>query len=754
MKTSRRLLPLVLLLLVLAGTAGGWYALRASPASTASVAVSLPVPPLAPGRTGSERGLLAVVAYGRGFVAAGLEHSGAMKRPLFERSADAGASWQFGTEQPGRTRPSGYVDFLATDGHSLLALGGGDGDTLTWTSVDGISWTPHAADKAAFLAVDDVHAVAALPGHGWIAVGETVVDGRTRGVLWTSRDGATWTRRTAAQLRLPLKRQGDYFAAVATHGAQVVIGGTDNDERPRDHLDAVAFWASSDAGAHITRVPVDPAIGGTGTRAHVRAVVWSGSRWLAVAQGGEETDHDFDSVLMTSKDGRTWTGEPQYLYAEKGSDFPTSLAATVHGRVVIAGTLEGDALLYERQPDTFVSHLHDTAEMTADHTQVLRGAAALGEVVVAVGADQESGDFQPLVLRGATAGAIFSTVPQPAAAGLRPYPHAVAAAQGPDGLSVVGEAANDAAWWVRTDRGITALALPAVPDPQTRHLDDVAVRGATSVAVGGVDADQGQQGLVLLRSGSGNPKEVASKGLWESSKGPRVLTAVTAWSRGFVTVGYARDDAIGALVATSSDGHTWRAASGPAFGKGSYLDDVAGDDRQLIAVGGVDSSGAAWSSSDGRTWTRHAVPTPAGFDSAVVSHITKVSGRWLAVGFATKQDSNTAATTWTSADGSSWSPASLVEAGAVGSEVVDVVVSHGRALVVGEVDRTKTDFDARAWTSADLTHWSAVPSLNRPGEGDERWTVAVEDAGSVLLLGQDRLPLAGGRLLSGSWSAG
>ena len=141
-------------------------------------------------------------------------------------------------------------------------------------------------------------------------------------MIWTSRDGVTWQRLTAAQLGLQEPGgtpQGIDFAT--SHGNATVI--TDR---------GAGAWLSTDSGAHWAPVtaPVDH-----GAQNAIRGVSFDGAG-LILVRPGFTASGAHDGVAYFSRDGRTW----QYAgtIAAAGGWTPDVVKGSDYGFVVTGHT--------------------------------------------------------------------------------------------------------------------------------------------------------------------------------------------------------------------------------------------------------------------------------------------------------------------------------------------------------------------------------------------------------------------------------
>jgi hypothetical protein len=165
----------------------------------------------------------------------------------------------------------------------------------------------------------------------------------------------------------------------------------------------------------------------------------------------------------------------------------------------------------------------------------------------------------------------------------------------------------------------------------------------------------------------------------------------------------------------SADGSTWTAASDdPAFSQHQMLSVAAGP-LGLMAVGnscaaGECGSSAAWSSPDGRTWQAASVIPQAAGSTPVSRTILAGGPGWIAAGRTFGTGDNDPGGIWTTADGMTWTAATLVDpSGETASNgVLSGLAAHGSQVVaVGTVP--SAGHSAAVWTSSDATTWTRVP---------------------------------------------
>lgn len=155
--------------------------------------------------------------------------TGVLPRAAVWTSAD-GRTW---TPVTGDGFANAQMEGVVASDRGLVAVGSSSDPRgqAVWTSADGASWrrVPHGAAFAPGIAPGAMRDVVLGPG-GYVAVGNT--GGPNDVTIWTSADGAAWTR---AELEPALRSAS--IEAVATNGSRVAAGGVAGDR-------AIAFWYS------------------------------------------------------------------------------------------------------------------------------------------------------------------------------------------------------------------------------------------------------------------------------------------------------------------------------------------------------------------------------------------------------------------------------------------------------------------------------------------------------------------------------
>jgi len=170
------------------------------------------------------------------------------------------------------------------------------------------------------------------------------------------------------------------------------------------------------------------------------------------------------------------------------------------------------------------------------------------------------------------------------------------------------------------------------------------------------------------------------------------------------------------LIFTSPDGSHWT-QTGEVTGQdgAGITGPVARNGRVYVALGSepggvhyaMQQNGAAWVSTDLRSWTK--APVQAAFAGTNWRSIAGAPGGFVATGFSEAEGGSPA---WFSADGLHWTEISDVRPSVNDTvEATGVVYAGGEFVMVGRLDNA-----AAAWTSRDGQHWTMHAPL--PGGAD------------------------------------
>jgi len=169
-----------------------------------------------------------------------------------------------------------------------------------------------------------------------------------------------------------------------------------------------------------------------------------------------------------------------------------------------------------------------------------------------------------------------------------------------------------------------------------------------------------------------------------------------------------------AVVWLSGDGTRWAARpiiAGVPPNAVSELTAVAAGPRGIVAGGGVccrPEAPAMWWSAEGQAWEVAAVPELA--RGAWIQDLAAGPTGFVAIGGVGERGA-----IWTSADGRAWSAVDPDRAGLVRGSLWSVAVTDAGFIVVGQDDPGVENADAAIWASVGLERWRRVairdPSL-------------------------------------------
>ena len=566
-----------------------------------------------------------IVAVGSTMVTTGSQSSDGVVRQQFLVSANAGASWHLAPVQA----PGGGQAAL---GHPATLLAGGPGGWVAvgpqaiWTSPNGLTWTLAATHGITPQLPGDAVWVISKTSSGYLAAGtgNGPGQGQHTGVIWTSRDGLTWQRSTAAQLGLA--RPGETVRSISYitwHGNATAISGA---VASRTGAYSAA-WLSTNGGTAWTRLTI-PADHGAG--ATISGLGAGGSGLIAV-RPGRTAAGAANGVAYFSPDGRTW----QYAATigpdpKTGGWTPSVVKGSSYGFVVTGTTAEGQMVAYT-STGTGTSWLPTGPLGSAAVASVSGATVAPGGTVVALGATAASKISQePVFLEAGTDGTVRSVslvgIPGATIPELKINSTAVAG-----GLQIaVGSANGYPAVWRRTSAGawtlVSSLGLVAA-DPHLRALTSVTHGPAGWLAVGA-------PGPVVLTSADGEIWGVAGGNITQDLAGVSAVAA-TSGPAGYVIVGrlVAPGGSCVADVWWSASMTSWtRAHDVNAADGSSQVLAVAAGAHGFVSAGSHNSQPAVWTTSNGRAWKTIVLPPPAGTSAGALQQVAINGNRVVALG--------------------------------------------------------------------------------------------------------------------------
>ena len=318
-----------------------------------------------------------IVASGNTIVTMGSQTSDGVVRQQFFVSVNGGATWRLAP-----VYAAGGQKVQAPLGYPAARLAGGPagwlgvGPQAIWTSPNGQAWTLASTKGITPMLTGDAMWVLNSTSDGFLAAGVAADrDHATQAVIWTSRDGVTWQRKTAAQLGLAGPGETvQNISYITSRGTATVMSG----QVTRDGATYAGVWLSTDGGSTWTRVTV-PADHGAG--AGITGLGSDASGLLAV-RPGRSANGAPDGVAYFSPNGTAW----QYAGTigatagwnpglVKGSDFGFVVAGASAAGQLVAFTSTGTGGTWQQ-----------TGSLgNADTESVVGATVASAGTIVAVG---------------------------------------------------------------------------------------------------------------------------------------------------------------------------------------------------------------------------------------------------------------------------------------------------------------------------------------------------------------------------------
>ncbi len=595
-----------------------------------------------------------IVASGNTIVTMGSQTSDGVVRQQFFVSTNAGATWRLAQVQSpgGGQAPLGHPAWLLAGGPGGWAA---IGPEALWTSQDGQSWTLVATHGITPQLPGDSVWVITRTAQGFLAAGSgSAGHGASQAVLWTSPDGVTWHRMTAAQLGLAGPGERVLNISYATWlGDDTLISG----EVAGNGTTYSGTWLSTNGGSAWTRMTI-PADHGAGTSI---AGVASDSAGLLAIRPGRTATGAADGVAYFSPNGRTW----QYAGTidAAGGWTPGVVKGSVYGFVVAGTSAAGQLVAYTSTGAGGTWQPTGPLGEAADESVVGATVAPEGTIIAVGYTTRSKIGQQAMLLEATTAGAV----------------HQVSLA------------------------GIPGGVIPELT------VNGLAVADGQQVAVGSADGYP-----AVWRKVSGNSWAlVTSLSSVPAGTGLAALTGVTHGSAGWLAVG-----APGPYVATSADGATWQFASGPgsitddlagvsavatAAGPAGYI--IVG---KLVAPGGSCVADVWWSPNLA-TWVRAHDVNDATGSSQVLAVAASAHG-FVSVG---SHDGRPAV--WTTTNGQSWTTIVLpMPAGATGAVLQQIAISGDRVVALGQETTAAGTLPFAELSVDGGTSWQQVP-FRSPG---------------------------------------
>jgi hypothetical protein len=721
--------------------------------------------PAQPAVAGLPPSLTAVAAAGKTIVAAGSQGGAPALLPLILYSQNGGRTWARAALGHSSVPPGpGAVPVLVARGRDTwLALGQG----AAWTSANGQAWQgipgppTSAGDK--ILGLTRTH-------FGFVAVGENIPgpSGLPSPVLWTSANGRSWQRKSGAALTTGASGGLDAGGAsmvslrwAAYHGNVIIVGGEISrpvvEHRGKRRIIAnvvsPALWRSRNNGATWQPDKL-PASHGAGPG--LAGLAATSSAFVAI-RPGRTLGGRRDAVAFVSGTGTGWRYGGRLIAGRRAPLRVLTVAASQQAFVVSGTTPVSRIAFVSPQGRGW----HKTADQGRSTSTTVTGVTvAPGPIVVAAGlrhrpGSRAAGASPYLLLTGTgTRRTLVGAAVLTAARTADVTVNSLAAAGGEQ--VAAGTTDGAPALWSAPANGHWAPSPVSLPASwHVGSLTSVVHGGAGWLATGlaGSPAQPGapaQPGPAAPPSGTGPaapPQGVvmtaAGGSTWRPAAGAQSLEApgttlaqAAAGPAGYVVVGSAAGPG-GRLAAAawySAGLSTWSRAT--VAGTAGQMLAVTAGRAGFVAVGSAGTAPAVWTARTGLAWQPTALPLPAGTVSAVLTRVTAVGGRVVAVGDATRAAAGQAASpvpfAAVSGDGGRHWRETMLRAQA-GSATVTALTAAGNGFVAAGLSGVPGNQAMLSWWSAGGLSWhgGAVVAGPVPGRGVQQLT-ALSAVGGVL----------------------
>ena len=252
---------------------------------------------------------------------------------------DGALMWGATAGGPGLVAVGGEDEYSYWEDIDPTGYSAADGDAVVWTSPDGATWSRVTHTEAVFGGdgAQQMFGVTA-GGPGLVAVGFDGTLGNEAGnaAVWTSPDGVTWSR--VPHDDAVFGGVGEQrMLSVTVAGPGLVAVGHDW-PADTDLVDA-AVWTSPD-GVTWSRVPHDEAVFGGAGEQQMLSVTSGGPGLVAV--GYDSFDfNSMDAAVWTSPDGVTWSRVPHDAAVFGGAGEQQMLGVTAGGPGLVAVGFDG-----------------------------------------------------------------------------------------------------------------------------------------------------------------------------------------------------------------------------------------------------------------------------------------------------------------------------------------------------------------------------------------------------------------------------
>jgi hypothetical protein len=662
-----------------------------------------------------------VVASGNTIVTMGSQTSDGVVRQQFFASTDGGATWRLASVHA----PGGGPAPL---GHMAQRLAGGPsgwvavGPQAIWTSPDGLNWTLAATHGISPQLPGDQFLVLTNTAQGFLAAGEAAATGGgTQAVIWTSRDGLTWQRKTAAQLGLTAlgaTAQGIVYAAA--HGPDTVISGG-----VVGGGNVSAAWLSTDGGSTWTAVTI-PADHGAG--ASVSGLGFDGSGLVAV-RPGQGANGGADGVAYFSPNGQDW----QYAGTvdAAGGWSPNVVKGSTNGFVVTGTTTAGQIVAYT-STGTGGTWLPTGSLGDATGESVESATVGAGGAVIAVGSTS-GGTLgkQPVFLTASKAGAVRPVSLTAIPGGVVPELAVNALATAGGEQIATGSADGYPAVW-RQAPGSTSWTLVSSLSVASGYPGLSALTGVTHGPAGWLAV--GGPGPIVLTSADGTTWQREAR-----------ITSDLAGASGLVTAANQSGYVIAANMAASGGSATadlWWSRNLTSWTRETSMNDTNGagqvlaigaDAHEFMAVGSEGGHPAVWTTTDGQDWTMIPLGLPPGASAAALTQVALNGDHVVALGQATNAGRSVPFAELSANGGASWQEKPFGSAGP-GVAVTALTASSGEFAAASQ-SGSPGQQNAQIRTSATGSAWASAQVSGLSGGGAHQISALVSSGSAVSGIG-------------------
>ena len=592
-----------------------------------------------------------VATFGSTVVAVGSQSGTRISRARFFVSSNAGRTWQLGSVQ-GNPPPGHAAALVAGGPHGWVAVG----PDSVWTSPNGQDWLFRAALPQ--LAGDKITTLTSTAS-GFLAAGQNIPGGdlaKASPVVWVSSNGVTWRRLGATQLGLAAGTGRVLgITSAAANGGVIIMSGTVSGAATSS-----GAWRSANGGTSWTAVTV-PA--GNGASDTIAGLAPFRTGFIAVRRA--DLDGLIGAADYTSGNGTAWTqsgtfqttnGAPLTLGPVSGG--PNGAVVTGQADGLVIAFLSADGVKW-----TGTNPVSSSAAEQVSGTVLTSGGQAM---IAGTSAGDPTLQQPMLTLIGAQG--------EPDQIDVRAIPGAIlpqvavnaVAASGANQVAA-GSADGFPAIWTSMGDGGSTWARASVPTSGARNQDEqltgVAHGTAGWAAVGGATTT-GQQPVVVTSADSQTWRAAGGEAAF--TQPGLVTSAVAAGPAGYVIVG--RQSSGGRTIAAAwfAPGLTgWQRAgnvqAGALDGSGNrQMNAVAATMKGFVAVGSAGAHPAAWLSANGQTWSEATLPVPASAVRAELQYVATSGDEVAAAGTETTAAGRQVPFAAASADGgATWAETTL-----------------------------------------------------------------------------------------------